>query len=125
MHLHLFAPPPPHLFPIYFVAITTLMATMLALSRRRVAAGVGAVARRFGTLWNSSAVGTVRQRTVARIENVAYADYRRRTLDRLEDEAREFAAFLERLRRAADANDFENFLKERRVGDTDLVPPRA
>jgi hypothetical protein len=48
--------------------------------------------------------------------NSAFDDYRRATLRRLEDEAREFRAFLARLRERADAADFQDFLKSRRAG---------
>jgi hypothetical protein len=50
------------------------------------------------------------------VGNSAFDDYRGATLRKLEDEAREFRAFLEKLRRAADAADFEAYLKERRAG---------
>lgn len=46
--------------------------------------------------------------------NAAFDDYRRATLAKLEGEAAEFRTFLDRLRRAADASDFEAFLKSRR-----------
>lgn len=48
--------------------------------------------------------------------NSAFDDYRRATLNRLEDEAREFRAFLAKLRQAADAADFQAFLNSRRAG---------
>lgn len=48
--------------------------------------------------------------------NSAFGDYRRATLNRLEDEAREFSAFLAKLRQAADAADFQAFLNSRRAG---------
>lgn len=48
--------------------------------------------------------------------NSAFDDYRRATLNRLEDEAREFRTFLAKLRQAADAADFQAFLKSRRAG---------
>jgi hypothetical protein len=49
-------------------------------------------------------------------DNAAFDDYRRATLDRLDDEAREFRAFLAKLRQAADAADFQAFLNSRRAG---------
>jgi hypothetical protein len=52
--------------------------------------------------------------------NSAFDEYRNATLQRLEDEAREFRVFLEKLRLASDAADFEAYLKGRRAGS-----PRA
>jgi hypothetical protein len=46
----------------------------------------------------------------------AFDDYRRATARRLDDEACEFRAFLAKLRQAADAADFQDFLKSRRAG---------
>jgi hypothetical protein len=46
--------------------------------------------------------------------NSAFDDYRTETLRRLEEEEREFRAFLERLRRARDKAEFDQFLAERR-----------
>jgi hypothetical protein len=49
-------------------------------------------------------------------DSIAFDDYRRATLRRLDDEAGEFRAFLAKLRNAADAADFQNFLRSRRTG---------
>lgn len=49
------------------------------------------------------------------LDNSAFDEYRRATLRRLEDEAREFRTFLAKLRAAADAADFQAFLKARRA----------
>ncbi len=53
--------------------------------------------------------------------NAAFDDYRRRELDRLEeerrrldDEAKEFAAFVEELKRAKDREEFDAFMARRR-----------
>ncbi len=46
--------------------------------------------------------------------NRAFDEYREETLRRLEDEAREFTAFLDRLRMAKDRQEFEDFMTERR-----------
>ena len=46
--------------------------------------------------------------------NSAFNDYRRATLRKLEDEAAEFRTFLDGLKRAADAAEFDAFLKSRR-----------
>lgn len=46
--------------------------------------------------------------------NVAFDDYRTETLKRLEDEQKEFSSFLDRLRRAKDKAEFDQFMAERR-----------
>jgi hypothetical protein len=46
--------------------------------------------------------------------NTAFDEYRAETLRRLEDEEREFRSFLDRLRRARDKAEFDQFLAERR-----------
>ena len=46
--------------------------------------------------------------------NRAFDDYRADTLHRLEEEQREFQAYLERLRRARDKTEFDQFMAERR-----------
>jgi Protein of unknown function (DUF2852) len=46
--------------------------------------------------------------------NAAFDDYRNDTLKRLEDEQKEFSSFLERLRRAKDKAEFDQFMAERR-----------
>ena len=45
--------------------------------------------------------------------NRAFDEYRAETLRRLEDEQREFMAFLDRLRRARDKAEFDQFMAER------------
>lgn len=45
--------------------------------------------------------------------NSAFDEYRAETLRRLEEEQREFAAYLERLRRARDKAEFDQFMAER------------
>lgn len=45
--------------------------------------------------------------------NSAFDDYRAETLRRLEEEQREFAAYLERLRKARDKSEFDQFMAER------------
>ncbi len=44
--------------------------------------------------------------------NAAFDEYREATLRRLEEERREFAQFLERLRRAKDQDEFDRFMSE-------------
>jgi Protein of unknown function (DUF2852) len=46
--------------------------------------------------------------------NAAFDDYRSEALKRLEDEQKEFSSFLERLRRAKDKAEFDQFMAERR-----------
>ena len=50
--------------------------------------------------------------------NHAFDEYREETLKRLEEEAKEFHAFLKRLRHAKDKAEFDQFMAERRVGGT-------
>jgi hypothetical protein len=45
--------------------------------------------------------------------NRVFDDYRAETLRRLEEEQREFVEFLERLRRAKDQSEFDEFMAER------------
>jgi hypothetical protein len=58
--------------------------------------GCGAGFRRYGSSGNS-----------------AFDDYRDQTLKRLEEEQRAFADFVERLRRAKDQQEFDQFMAER------------
>jgi hypothetical protein len=46
--------------------------------------------------------------------NAAFDEYRAETLRRLEDEQREFVEYLERLRRAKDKAEFDQFMADRR-----------
>jgi len=46
--------------------------------------------------------------------NAAFDDYRGDTLRRLEEEQREFREFLERLRKAKDKEEFDQFMADRR-----------
>ena len=46
--------------------------------------------------------------------NAAFDDYRAETLRRLEEEQQEFVAYLERLRRAKDKAEFDQFMADRR-----------
>jgi hypothetical protein len=48
--------------------------------------------------------------------NQAFDDYRAETLRRLEQEQREFVDYLERLRRAKDKAEFDQFMADRRGG---------
>ena len=53
--------------------------------------------------------------------NQAFDDYRAETLRRLEDEQKEFVEYLERLRRARDKSEFDQFMADRgrQQGNTD------
>ena len=46
--------------------------------------------------------------------NAAFDDYRAETVKRLEEEQKEFTGFLDRLRRAKDQAEFDQFMAERR-----------
>jgi hypothetical protein len=50
--------------------------------------------------------------------NRAFDEYREATLRRLEEEVDEFQAFLQRLRHAKDKAEFDQFMAERRGGDS-------
>ena len=63
--------------------------------------GLGAMARNFSAEWPASS------------GNSAFDDYRAETLKKLEDEQREFTSFLDRLRRAKDKAEFDQFMTER------------
>jgi hypothetical protein len=55
--------------------------------------------------------------------NQAFDDYREETLRRLEDEQREFAEYLDRLRRARDKTEFDQFMAERLRRSDEPQPP--
>ncbi len=57
--------------------------------------------------------------------NAAFDEYRAETLRRLEDEQREFVDYLERLRRARDKAEFDQFMAERRRAGTASDAPEA
>lgn len=50
--------------------------------------------------------------------NAAFDEYREETIRRLEEEQREFREFLERLRKAKDKAEFDEFMAERRARPT-------
>ena len=115
MHLHLFPPPPLHLIPFLLTSVLTFAAGLFLTRHgiRRVLAQFGG---KLGRRW------AFRRRSCDRFEsrgsrglgNSAFNDYRRATLRKLEDEAAEFRTFLDGLKRAADAAEFDAFLKSRR-----------
>jgi hypothetical protein len=55
--------------------------------------------------------------------NAAFDAYREATLKRLEEEQDAFRAFLDRLRRAKDEAEFEQFMADRRRAETDDAQP--
>lgn len=57
--------------------------------------------------------------------NSAFDDYRKETLRRLEEDQREFMEFLERLRRARDRSEFDEFMAERNRHRADPSEPPA
>ncbi len=54
--------------------------------------------------------------------NAAFDDYRAETLRRLEEEQREFVEYLDRLRRARDKAEFDQFMAERRRNGGPAAP---
>ncbi len=72
--------------------------------------------------WRSSGCGWAR-RAAPPSGNAAFDDYRAETLRRLEEEQREFVDYLERLRRARDKAEFDQFMAERRRGP--MTPPET
>ncbi|MBV8095339.1 MAG: DUF2852 domain-containing protein [Acetobacteraceae bacterium] len=62
----------------------------------------------FGSVWGG------RFQYSAPSGNQAFDEYRAETLRRLEEEQREFVEYLERLRRAKDKEEFDQFMAERR-----------
>ena len=59
--------------------------------------------------------------------NAAFDEYRAETLKRLEEEEREFRQFLEKLRKAKDKAEFEQFMSDRRArpASGEPQPPAA
>ncbi len=57
--------------------------------------------------------GSYRNISLGSSGNAAFDEYREETLKRLEEEQREFGMFVERLRRAKDQQEFDQFMAER------------
>ncbi len=72
----------------------------------------GSPDRAFGCGWRR------RRHAVTPSGNAAFDDYRAETIRRLEEEQREFMEYLERLRRAKDKAEFDQFMAERRRSGT-------
>ena len=116
MHFHLFPPPPPlHLMPFLLTAVLAFAAGLF-LTRLGVPRVLAEFGSKLGRRW------AFRRRSCDRFEsrgsrglgNSTFNDYRRATLRKLQDEAAEFRTFLDGLKRAADAAEFDAFLKSRR-----------
>jgi hypothetical protein len=115
MHFHLFPPPPMPLMPMLLTAALAF-ALGAFLARCGGPQATHGMRDRFGqrvAFWRRSCQRSDTRHT-QELRNSAFEDYRRATLAKLEGEAREFRTFLDGLRRAADAADFEAFLKSRR-----------
>ncbi len=69
----------------------------------------------FATPWNQPQKPEVRPSG-----NAAFDEYRTETIRRLEDEQREFVDYLERLRKAKDKAEFDQFMADRR---RPMTPP--
>ena len=80
--------------------------------------GQGGGWQRGGCGWGRRGGGYARQSG-----NAAFDEYRTETLRRLEEEQREFVDYLERLRRARDKAEFDQFMADRR-GRPGTIEPR-
>ncbi|MEZ5898243.1 MAG: DUF2852 domain-containing protein [Hyphomicrobiaceae bacterium] len=106
-----FGPPPPHLLHGVAIVATGLLAgaaVTFALARSRFALACRG-ARSFRRTHSQSKPRA----------NSAFEDYKAKTVRRLEEEAKEFSAYLARLKHAADRAEFEKFMTERRAHPTD------
>ena len=83
-------------------------------------AAPGGAGASHGTAWRSAGCGWGR-RAAPQSGNAAFDDYRAETLRRLEEEQQEFVNYLERLRRARDKAEIDQFMAERRRGP---MPPQ-
>jgi hypothetical protein len=79
----------------------------------------GAGGRSFGCGWGRPG------RSGGPSGNWAFDEYRTETLRRLEEEQREFIEYLERLRRARDKAEFDQFMAERRRSNESPEVPEA
>lgn len=68
----------------------------------------------FRMFFHNMGKGCCASRRAESTGNSAFDDYRKETLRRLEEDQREFVEFLERLRRARDRAEFDQFMAERR-----------
>ena len=71
--------------------------------------------RRFADRWDNNVQRWGREfRGFQSSGNAAFDEYREDAIRRLEEEQREFREFLERLRKAKDKSEFDQFMSERR-----------
>ena len=135
MHLHLFPPPPPLQLMPFLLTAALAFAAGVFLTRRGVPRAIAEFGGRLSQRWAFWRRSCDRARRDGRracfesrrsggLGNSAFDDYRRATLRRLEDEAAEFRTFLHGLKRAADAAEFDAFLKSRREGGPQAVRQR-
>ena len=75
--------------------------------------------------WSKRRKHTHSSRRSGATGNTAFDDYREETLRRLEEEQSEFQDFLDRLRRAKDKAELDEFLAQRRRGQTETGPQAA
>ncbi|HXE00611.1 MAG TPA: DUF2852 domain-containing protein [Hyphomicrobium sp.] len=115
MHFHLFPPPPLHLMPFLLTAVLAFAAGLF-LTRLGVPRVLAEFGGKLGRCWafRRRSCDRFEGRSSGGLSNSAFNDYRRATLLKLEDEAAEFRTFLDGLKRAADAAEFDAFLKSRR-----------
>tara|TARA_R110002110_G_scaffold381736_1_gene592636 strand:+ start:455 stop:829 length:375 start_codon:yes stop_codon:yes gene_type:complete len=66
--------------------------------------------------WRSSC-GSSRYRSHRSTGNSAFDSYRDETLKRMEEEQKAFSEFVDRLRRAKDQSEFDQFMTERRAAE--------
>jgi Protein of unknown function (DUF2852) len=97
-----------HLFFVPFVIFHFIVTALLIATALIVLRPLAMAAR--------SRCASSRDSAPRATHNAAFEDYRKATLKRLEQEADEFRAYLDRLRRSADAAAFEAFLNARRTG---------
>ena len=116
MHFPHFFFGPPHVFhmlPLILTSGLAFAAGAYYVARNGIPEGVAAFGkdmRQRVDTWRTHSVS----RTAGSTGNAAFEDYRAATLKTLEDEAAEFRAYLDGLRRTADKSEFEAFLKTRR-----------
>ncbi len=123
MPFHLFGPPPHlHILPVVLTAGLAFAAGAYYVARNGVPAYVarfGANLRQRAHDWRStrSDVGPIDCRASRKARatgNQAFDSYRDEAVDRLEKEAADFRAYLDGLRGAADREEFDRFMAERR-----------
>ena len=116
MHFPHFFFGPPHVFhmlPLILTSGLAFAAGAYYVARNGMPESVAAFGkdlRQRAETWSSRSVS----RAAGSTGNVAFEDYRAATLKTHEEEAAEFRAYLDGLRRTADKSEFEAFLKTRR-----------